>query len=174
MNGLVEGIRLVAAAPEHAQGLAQLYGAPAVARQVLQMPWPTVDMWTKRLALGAESERRVALVAIDGEQVVGHCGLWQNERVRLAHSGSLAMGVAPDWQGKGIGSRLMAAVLDVADNWMGLRRVELTVYVDNGPALALYRKVGFEVEGELRDYALRDGRLVNVYSMARLNARSDS
>jgi len=44
----------------------------------------------------------------------------------------------------------------------------LTVYIDNAPALALYRKVGFEVEGELRDYALRDGRLVNVYSMARL------
>ncbi len=170
----LEGIRLAAAVPEHAQGLAQLYGEPAVARQVLQMPWPTVEMWTKRLADGAESERRVALVALEREQVVGHCSLWKNERVRLAHGGSLAMGVAPGWQGRGIGSRLIGAVLEVADNWMGLRRVELTVYTDNAPALALYRKFGFEVEGELRDYALRDGRLVNVYSMARLRAPSAS
>lgn len=30
---------------------------------------------------------------------------------------------------------------------MNLRRVELTVYTDNAPALALYRKFGFETEG---------------------------
>lgn len=51
---------------------------------------------------------------------------------------------------------------------MNLRRVELTVYTDNAPALALYRKFGFETEGEMRDYAVRDGRFVDVYSMARL------
>ena len=42
------------------------------------------------------------------------------------------------------------------------------VYTDNEPAIALYRKHGFEVEGELRDYAVRDGRHVNAYAMARL------
>lgn len=168
MNGSPDDISLEAATQQHAQGLAQLYGDPGVARQVLQMPWPTGELWSKRMAAGVDNERRVALVAVDQGQVVGHCGLWQNERVRLAHGGSLAIGVAPRWQGKGVGSRLLAAALEVADNWMALRRVELTVYIDNAPALALYRKFGFEVEGELRDYAVRDGRLVNVYTMARL------
>lgn len=78
------------------------------------------------------------------------------------------MGVAVAWQGKGVGSRLLGELLDIADNWMNLRRVELTVYTDNAPALALYRKFGFETEGEMRDYAVRDGRFVDVYSMARL------
>ncbi len=68
-------------------------------------------------------------------------------------------------------SRLLAAVLEVADNWMGLQRVELTVYTDNQPALALYKRHGFDVEGQLLDYALRDGRLTDVYSMARLKRR---
>ena len=67
------------------------------------------------------------------------------------------MGVAVAWQGKGVGSRLLGELLDIADNWMNLRRVELTVYTDNAPALALYRKFGFETEGEMRDYAVRMG-----------------
>jgi putative acetyltransferase len=62
----------------------------------------------------------------------------------------------------------MAAVLEVADNWMNLHRVELTVFADNEAALALYRKFGFETEGRLRDYAIRDGVLVDAISMARL------
>jgi hypothetical protein len=56
----------------------------------------------------------------------------------------------------------------MADRWLGLRRLELTCYVDNTPALALYRRFGFEVEGTHRAYALRDGRYVDAYSMARL------
>ena len=51
---------------------------------------------------------------------------------------------------------------------MNLHRVELTVYADNQAAQGLYRKFGFEVEGLLRDYALRDGKFVDTVSMARL------
>ncbi|MCF5102577.1 GNAT family N-acetyltransferase, partial [Pseudomonas proteolytica] len=72
------------------------------------------------------------------------------------------------WQGQGVGSQLLGAALEVADNWMNLHRVELTVYVDNEPAQALYRKFGFETEGRLRDYAVRDGVWVDALSMSRL------
>ncbi|SDU96153.1 Acetyltransferase (GNAT) family protein [Pseudomonas mucidolens] len=65
-------------------------------------------------------------------------------------------------------ANLLAAALEVADNWMNLRRVELTVYADNEAAHALYRKFGFEIEGRLRDYGVRDGAFVDALSMARL------
>jgi putative acetyltransferase len=44
----------------------------------------------------------------------------------------------------------------------------LEVYTDNAPALRLYRKFGFEIEGTKRRYALRDGVFVDAHVMARL------
>jgi len=58
--------------------------------------------------------------------------------------------------------------LDLADNWLGMSRVELTVYTDNAAAIALYEKFGFEKEGTHRRYAFRDGAYVDAYSMARI------
>ncbi|NVZ50808.1 GNAT family N-acetyltransferase [Pseudomonas sp. B6002] len=150
----------------HLEGVAVLYNDPAVCRQVLQMPFQAVEMWRKRLVM--DNERRLQLVAVHGGEVIGQLGLEQYLRVRQSHVGSFGMGVATAWQGKGVGSRLLAAALDVADNWMNLHRVELTVFADNEAAQSLYRKFGFEVEGRLRDYAVRDGKYVDTVSMARL------
>ena len=150
----------------HLEGVAALYNDPAVCRQVLQMPYQSVEAWRNKLV--TDNERRLQLVAVHGGEVIGQLGLEQYLRVRQAHVGSFGMGVAPAWQGKGIGSKLLSAALDVADNWMNLHRVELTVYADNEAAHQLYRKFGFEVEGRLRDSALRDGVFVDTLSMARL------
>lgn len=150
----------------HIVGVTALYNDPAVTRQVLQMPFQSTEVWRKRLA--AEDERAVKLVALHQGTVIGHMGLEQFSRVRRSHAGSFGMGVLPAWQGKGVGSKLLATALDIADNWMNLQRVELSVYADNEAAIGLYRKFGFETEGLFRDYAVRDGRLVDTLSMARL------
>jgi putative acetyltransferase len=77
------------------------------------------------------------------------------------------MAVRDDWHGRGVGTALLAAVVDLADNWIGYSRLELTAYTDNAAALALYRRFRFEIEGTARGYALRDGELVDAYLMAR-------
>ena len=153
-------------AENHLEGMQALYNDPAVCRQVLQMPFQSLEIWRKRLA--DTNERLLRLVAVQAGEVLGSCTLEQYARSRQSHVGSIGMGVAVAWQGKGVGTQLLGAALEVADNWMNLHRVELTVYVDNEPAQALYRKFGFEVEGVLRDYALRDGQFVDTVSMARL------
>jgi putative acetyltransferase len=68
-----------------------------------------------------------------------------------------------------VGTALMEAGIDLAENWLNLRRIELEVFVDNTPAIKLYEKRGFEIEGTLHDYAFRDGEYVDSYIMARLH-----
>ena len=78
------------------------------------------------------------------------------------------MGVHDDFQGRGVGTALMKAALDLADNWLNLKRVELTVFADNARAVYLYEKFGFAVEGTHRAHAFRNGEYVDSYSMARI------
>ncbi|UUZ65832.1 GNAT family N-acetyltransferase [Polaromonas sp. P1-6] len=89
--------------------------------------------------------------------------------MRRSHVRGLAIGLAPQGQGQGIGRMLMTRLLEWADNWSGVLRVELSVHVDNDRAIALYRSLGFVEEGRHKAYALKNGRYVDSISMARLH-----
>jgi len=78
------------------------------------------------------------------------------------------MAVRDDFQGQGVGTELIRAAIDVADNWLNLLRLGLTVFMDNEPTIQLYKKNGFLIEGKLSQYAFRAGQYIDVYTMARL------
>jgi putative acetyltransferase len=138
--------------------------------ELLQTPYPSVEAWRKRLETQATEVEGIHLIALHGSEVVASAGIHGHpNRPRLRHSAMLGICVARRWQGRGLGSEMMRRLLDWADNWMGLLRVELSVYTDNARAIALYRKHGFEMEGTLRAFALRRGRYDDVYAMARLH-----
>jgi L-phenylalanine/L-methionine N-acetyltransferase len=63
---------------------------------------------------------------------------------------------------------LMAALLDTADNWLNLKRLELEVYTDNHRAIALYQGFGFVMEGTHQAVAFREGVYVDSHVMARV------
>jgi putative acetyltransferase len=148
--------------------LTRLFSHRNAYAQTLQLPLQSTEVWRKRLATNDDTQH--TLVATVGGEVVGNLGLTRLTRPRRAHVGEIGMAVRDDWQGKGVGAALMKAALDLADNWLGLRRIELHVHADNERAIALYRKFGFELEGTHRAYAIRDGVYVDSLSMARLIA----
>ncbi len=63
---------------------------------------------------------------------------------------------------------MLKEILDLADNWHNIRRIELEVYTDNEKAINLYEKFGFKIEGTLKDYVFGDVKYIDAYSMARL------
>src|SRR6185436_18442619 len=102
-----------------------------------------------------------SLVATLEGRVVGQAGLHLQTRGRRRDCAEIGMAVHDDFQGRGVGSAMMRTLMNLADNWYGLRRVELTVWCDNAAAVHLYEKFAFVVEGTARQYALRDGELVD-------------
>jgi putative acetyltransferase len=133
----------------------------------LQMPYPSEELWKKRLA--DRPKGMYSLVACVNGDVVGNLTLFHRAASpRRQHAGELGMGVHDRWQGKGVGGALMAAAVDLADNWLNLVRLELTVYTDNQPAIHLYEKWGFQREGTMAKYAFCDGGFVDALMMARI------
>ena len=137
----------------------------------MQLPFQSLDEVERRLAEPAPDAYR--LVAEVEGRVVGLLTL-HVKRGRAAHSAGIGMMVHDAFQGRGVGTALLTAAVDLAERWLGLHRLELEVYPDNEPALRLYRRFGFEVEGTKRRYALRDGAWMDALAMARLAPLSGS
>ena len=154
------------AEPDDYEGLTRVTECKGVIAGTQQLPYPSRELWRKRLT-EATPDNYTLVAVVDGE-IVGNIGLHLNtQRIARRHVGGIGMGVHDDWQGKGVGTALMVAVVDLADNWLNILRLELEVITTNEPALRLYRKFGFENEGTLKMWGFRDGKYVDVYSMAR-------
>lgn len=160
-------IRIRHAEPQDYLACAQIYAQPKAAAGTMQIPLQTAEVWKQRVGSPAPLDR-ILVAEVDG-QVVGNLGLHPATNVRRSHVAHLGMAVHDDWQGKGVGSALMQAAVDLADNWLNLLRLELTVWTDNAVARRLYEANGFVLEGTAQAYALRHGQYRDVHMMARLH-----
>ena len=154
-----------------AAAIAQHMADPAVFGGLLQLPFPSEEAWQKRLADQVTATNAdVMMVAERDGELLGTAGVYAaGPHARRRHAMGLGISVAVRARRHGVGGALMAALCDYADRWVGVLRLELTVYTDNDAAIRLYRKFGFEPEGTMRCYALRDGVYVDALAMARLH-----
>ena len=160
-------IQIRHAEPSDLEAIHQIYIQPKVVWGTQQLPYSSVERQRQRLSQPQDGS--FTLVAcVDGE-VIGHLKLRTfPDSPRRKHVGSIGMSVHDTWQGKGVGTALMEAVVDFADKWLNLSRLALSVFVDNEPGIRLYKKFGFEIEGKMRREVFRDGCFVDVYLMARV------
>lgn len=152
--------------PEDWPDIAEIFEQPQVIFGTMQLPFRSKAWRRKRLEERDHANTQLGAV-IDGK-LIGVVGLERPPALRRAHVGSLGMGVHDAYQGRGAGSALLTALLDLTDRWLNISRMELTVYADNARAIGLYERHGFTREGLHRDYAFRDGAFVDALAMARL------
>jgi putative acetyltransferase len=150
------------------EDVAAMHASGNVVYHTLQLPYQSRD--AVRDSLENLPDDTKMIVAVVKDQVVGRLGLHLHTG-RRAHAASLGMMVHADFQGRGVGTALVEVAVDLAENWLNVRRIELECYTDNAAGLHLYQKFGFEIEGTLRRHAFRNGQFVDSYAMARI--RSD-
>ena len=159
-------IEIRAVEPGDYEGVRQILSGPKAVWGTRQLPFPSSEAWRKRLAETTYGDYR--LVACIDQKLVGQLTLHTfPNSPRRRHVGSIGMAVHDDHLRQGIGSALMKAALDLADNWLNILKLELEVYTDNEAALRLYEKFGFTIEGTLVRNTFRAGQYVDAHAMAR-------
>jgi RimJ/RimL family protein N-acetyltransferase len=117
----------------------------------------------EEMAIGAS----VMLLATFGSRVVGITHIERQHRV-AQHVASFGISVDREFRGCGLGKALMTQVMTEAERVIdGLRIIVLDVYSANEPGINLYKQLGFEEYGRLREGIQHNGIYLDRVSMAR-------
>lgn len=127
------------------------------------MSYGEVETWSDRMVEG------LSFIVFDDDVPLGTAA-FMNLDNRNRHA-ELAIVIGnKDYWGKGYGTQIMEKLLDWGFNGLNLNRLYLHVFSTNERAINLYKKVGFKLEGELREMLFQDGVYVDVYVYGLLNS----
>lgn len=162
-------IRPIATGDE--KGINALRRMPGVFENILGIPSERIKKSEDYIvSMDGNTHQFVAIIQEeDEEKIIGAAGLTVYSNPRLRHSASIGIMVHKDFQHKGVGTKLMEAIIDISDNWLMLIRTELSVFADNEKAINLYKKFGFEVEGTKKMAVIRNGSYADELIMSRIN-----
>ena len=153
------------AVPADADALVSLGRAVASEKEL----WLTYDRSRgdeRRNLRGVRRDPNVAVfVAEIPAGIAGRLSIARDHRPYSHHVAEVGLMVAAGQRRRGIGSALM----DEAFKWArasGITKVELEVFPHNEPAIALYRKLGFEEEGRRRGRYRIGGHQVDAVLMS--------
>ena len=104
-------------------------------------------------------------VALSGNEVTGWCDITPMRRDGFTHCGELGMGVRDGFRRLGVGTKLVEQTKQKAKA-QGLERIELEVFGSNIPAISIYEKMGFVVEGVKKKARKLDGAYDDLVEMA--------
>ncbi len=106
------------------------------------------------------------LVAVLDDRIVGMLDFSNGGRQRIAHTGEFGMSVAKDFRENGIGSCLISTLIEWARSTKAIEKINLSVHSNNERAIALYRKMGFEIEGvRKKDLKYPNGEYIDTVIM---------
>lgn len=131
------------------------------------MGYEEVATWSVRMVEG------LSFITYDGDVPLGTAAFMgldnRNRHAELA----IVIGNKDYW-GKGYGTQIMERLLEWGFNGLNLNRLYLHVFSNNERAVNLYEKMGFKLEGEMREMLFQDGAYVDVKVYGMLRSEYDS
>ena len=115
-----------------------------------------------------EAEGNIMLLGFLDGQFVGNCALNGFGRFRFRHRVSLGIALYQKYTGMGIGKAMLETAINLAKE-MGYEQLELEVVANNERAIALYKKMGFEICGTTPNaMKYKDGTYADEYKMVKV------
>ncbi|MCM3783497.1 GNAT family N-acetyltransferase [Neobacillus mesonae] len=115
----------------------------------------------------SENSRHLFLAAVVNDRIVGFSRCEGSSLKRFSHKVEFGVGVVREFWGYGIGKNLLKVSMAWADS-MNIKKMTLNVTETNDKAIRLYKKLGFEIEGVLKqDKLLSDGKYYDTMIMGR-------
>ncbi|SFF00733.1 Protein N-acetyltransferase, RimJ/RimL family [Bacillus sp. OV194] len=116
-----------------------------------------------------ENKTSLFLVATVDDRIVGFSRCEGNPLTRFSHKVEFGICILKEFWGYGIGRNLLKESIAWADS-NEIKKITLNVLETNENAVHLYEKLGFEIEGVLKnDKILSDGKYYNTIMMGRFN-----
>jgi RimJ/RimL family protein N-acetyltransferase len=96
-------------------------------------------------------------------------GVAEIEDINWHHGNAwLSIGLGKAFWNRGMGTEAMELLTRYAFQELNLHRLQLTVFEYNERAQAVYLKVGFSIEGRMREWIQRDGKRYDMLQMGLL------
>jgi putative acetyltransferase len=131
------------------------------------MTWPLSEAWIKKNLINKSEHiyadrHTFAIQETDDNKIVGALDIFNIDYVhRRGSLGILLYNEA--WVGKGIGKVCLESGIDIAFNWIGLNKLQCTIYCDNTRSVNLFEKAGFTNDCTLREHFFRDGEFIDAF-----------
>lgn len=164
---ILDDVQIMPMAEEHIESYHRCLDSVARERRYLHFVQAPPLESTREFVLSNIMNDEPQFVALKDEDVIGWCDISLMWREGFTHCGRLGMGVQKDHRRRGIGRRLIERTIARARE-KGLERIELDVFASNTPAIRLYEKMGFVVEGVKRKARKIDGAYDDLVGMALL------
>lgn len=112
-----------------------------------------------------DREQTLFLVGLLNGRLVASADVQKGRQSKNAHTGNLGIAIGKEARGLGLGTAFMEDILRWARS-VRIRKLTLGVFATNTPAIALYRRFGFEDEARLKGQVVLDGKPVDELLMA--------
>jgi len=141
---------------------------PDVSNYWCEEPYTTMEKLVKSYETSHEVDSYRQFILTRSNERIGFLAFYGIDP-RHRHA-EFAIMIDPSQQGQGYATDASRLLIEYGFNQLNLHKLYLSVVKYNEKAIHIYKKVGFQIEGELKEHYFIDGKYEDAYFMGLLRA----